>query len=383
MSHGFQTGIDGLLARGGLPRRARIGVVAHAASVNAGGAHTIDLLARAAGGRLAAVFTPEHGLFAVAGAGEAVASSLHPDLGIPVFSLYGEHRRPTPAMLEKVDVILFDLQDLGVRCYTYVATLRAVIEAAAAAGLPAIVADRPIPLAHAVDGPMLDPACASFVGSIPAPLVFGMTPGETARWLRSTLRLDVDLRVAPVRGWRAGERPIGRGAPPWVPPSPGIRSWESAQAYAATVWTEALPALDCDRTGLIPFQVLGAPWMDPDAVLRRLRRPPPGVRLHRHRYAVRGTPMAGVRITVTDPARFRPVTLSASLLAAIAAVHGAERIWSSDGVRPGFFDQLAGTASFRTGLQAGVRPSAIAAGWRRGARGFEASRDDALLYRRA
>lgn len=383
MADGFQTGLDGLLARGGLPRRARIGVVAHAASVHAGGAHAIDLLARAAGRRLAAVFTPEHGLFATAGAGEAVASGRHPDLDIPVFSLYGEHRRPTPAMMAAVDVLVFDLQDIGVRCYTYVSTLRAVMEAAAAAGVAVIVADRPVPLPHVVDGPMQDPAFGSFVGSIPSPLVYGMTPGETARWLRHVLRLELDLRVAPLRGWRPGRRPDGRGAPPWVPPSPGIRSWESAMAYAATVWTEALPSLDCDRTGLIPFQVLGAAWMDPAAVIRRLRRDPPGARLHVHRYTAGGRPAAGLRIAVTDPASFRPVRLAAALLAALGAVHGPERLWGAEGVRPGFFDQLAGSDALRRDLRDGRTPSAIAAGWRRASRAFEARRDNALLYRRA
>lgn len=382
MSAGFQTGLDGLLARRGLPHGARIGVVAHAASLHAGGAHATGLLARAAGGRLRAIFTPEHGLSGAAGAGESVESSRDPDLGIPVFSLYGAHRRPSPDMLSTVDAIVFDLQDLGVRCYTYVSTLRAVIETAAGAGKTVIVADRPVPLPHTVDGPMLDPALESFVGCIPAPLVYGMTPGETARWLVQTLGLDLDLRVAPMRGWTPGTWPSGRGAPPWTPPSPGIRSWECARAYAATVFTEALPSLDCDRAGLIPFQVLGAPWMDADAVLRRLRRPVSGAALHRHRYTSRGVAMDGVRLAVTDPARFRPVSLAAALLAAISATHGPERLWAADGARPAFFDQLAGSSAFREGLHAGRTASALAAGWRSAARGFASARDNALLYRR-
>ncbi len=382
MSHGFQTGLDRLLDCEGLPRRARLGVVAHAASVHADGAHAIDLIARAAGRRLRAIFTPEHGLFGTAGAGELVASSTHPDLGIPVHSLYGEHRRPAPETLADLDVILFDLQDLGVRCYTYVSTLRAVLECAAAAGKAVVVADRPVPLPCIVDGPMADPAFRSFVADIPAPLVYGMTPGETARWLQSALGLDLDLRIAPMRGWRPGERPAGRGAPPWVPPSPGIRSWECATVYAATVWTEALPSLDCDRGGLIPFQVLGAPWMDADAVLRRARRAPPGVRLHRHRYVSRGTGMDGIRIAVTDAAAFHPAALAATLLTAIAAVHGQDRLWAAEGVRPAFFDQLAGGAGFREGLRAGASPAGIRAGWRTFSRAFAVARDNALLYRR-
>lgn len=401
-------GLDGWVTGGGARGRARIGLVTHAASLNAGGVHSIDLVAHAAGRRLRAIFTPEHGLFGSAGAGEDVESSIHPDLGVPVHSLYGAHRRPTPGMLEGLDLLIFDLQDIGVRCYTYVSTLRAVMETAAAAGLPLLVADRPIPLAHAVDGPMLDPEHESFVGCIPAPLVYAMTPAETARWLRATLRLDLDLRIAPLHGWMPGEWPAGQGAPPWVPPSPGIRTWDAARAYAATVFSEALPAIDCDRGGLLPFQVFCGGRFDAAGLCRRLSRMAlPGVRFHPHRIrsvgaAIAGAPgmgrkkerrktgkrktedevRAGVRMTVTDPRVFRPVLTGVALLHAAAAAHGVDAIWAAPGVRESFFDQLAGTARLRADLKAGRSPRAIAAGWARDTRAFLPARDAALLYSR-
>jgi len=381
----YRGGLDGWLAGRSdvLRRRARFGLVVHAASLNAGGEHSIERMSRVFGRRLRAIFAPEHGWLSSAPAGEHVPSSAHPDLGIPVHSLYGSRRRPAPEMLDGLDAVVFDLQDIGVRCYTYVSTLREVMTAAAAAGKTLVVADRPIPLARAVDGPMLDPARESFVGCIPAPLAYAMTPAETARWLRAELRLDLELRVAPMRGWTPGEWPAGRGAPPWVPPSPGIRTWDAARAYASTVFAEALPSIDCDRGGLLPFQVFGAAWLDARAALRRLARASlPGVRFHSHRYMSGGVAMHGVRMTIADAREFRPVRTGVALLRAAQDVHGPAALWNAPGVREAFFDQLAGSDRLREDLKAGRPTGRITAEWTRERRAFLDARDDALLYAR-
>lgn len=376
----FQTGMEQLLARhAGCLRCARVGLVAHAASVNRYGFASADLLRAHLGRRLVSLLAPEHGAFGARGAGEELAHGIHPNLGIPVWSLYGATRRPTPEMLAGIDILICDLQDLAVRCYTYASTLRGVLETAAAAGKTVIVTDRPVPLPLVCDGPMLEPARESFVGALPAPLVYGMTPAETARWLVRELRLDLDLRCVPMSGWRRDAiRPAGL---PWVPPSPGIRSWESAMCYTATVFTEALPSLDCDRTGLLPFQVLGAPWMEPAAILPLLARLRlPGVRFHAHAYEAGGRAMNGVRMTVTDPARFRPVATGVALLWAVSRCHGPEALWNAPGARPGFFDQLAGTDTLRQALQKGDPPAAIRGEWSAGLRAFGRSRSQHLLY---
>jgi len=157
-------------------------------------------------------------------------------------------------MLDNLDAIVLDLQDLGARCYTFVSTLRYVLEAAASARKQVIVADRPIPLPRVVDGPMLDERFSSFVGCVRAPLHYGMTPGETAAWLKHALALDLDLKVAPMKNYCRQSR-RGPDWPPWIPPSPGIRSWETGYCYLATVFGEALPAINIGRNSNLAFQV--------------------------------------------------------------------------------------------------------------------------------
>ena len=222
---GFHVGLDVLLdEQADLLKGKRIGLVSHMAALDGRGMGSAERVMGERGCRLTALLGPEHGFLGCAGAGETLGNRRHPVLRVPIYSLYGETRRPTAAMLRNVDVLLFDMQDIGTRCYTYVATLRHVMEAAAEFGKGVLVADRPIPLPMVVDGPMPDAGLMSFVASIPAPMVYGMTPGETALWLRRRLGLDLDLHVAPMRGYRRENR-RAPDWPPWVPPSPGIRSW--------------------------------------------------------------------------------------------------------------------------------------------------------------
>ena len=205
----FRTGLECWLASGARGwTGARFGVVAHAASVHRGGCHTVDALRERFGRGVAALFAPEHGFLGRAAAGEHVEHTRHPRWGIPIYSLYGAHRRPAPDMLRGLDALIFDVQDLGVRCYTYGSTLRLVLEAAAAANLPVLVADRPVPFHREADGPILDSALESFVGMIPgAPLVHGLTPAELARWRCRTLAISVDLHLLTLSGspdsWRS------------------------------------------------------------------------------------------------------------------------------------------------------------------------------------
>ncbi len=383
----FAPGVTTLLRRhAGWLRGRVIGLVSHAAAVDEQGCSTAALLHAAPRVKLAALFGPEHGYFGAAPAGALVPRRRHPDWGLPVYSLYGACRQPTAAMLRGLDAVVVDLQDLGARCYTYVATLRLVLEACAARGLTVIVADRPVPLPNVVDGPLLDPAFGSFVASIPAPLAYGLTPGETAHWLQRILRLDLDLRVAPLDGYR---RAAGRGAgwPPWIPPSPGIRSWETARTYLATVFAEALPALDYGSGTSLVFQVLGAPWIRSEPLAERLRGElPPGVHALPHPYVSAGGSHAGrlvggIRLVVTDPDRFRPVATGVALLAAIRDLYGLRRLFGAPGTRPAFLDQLYGTDQVRTGLLAGAAWRTLTAAWAPACQPFLREREAALLYR--
>lgn len=381
-------GVDALRARRfDLLRKRRVGLLSHQAALTADGSTSAQLLRRALGRRLVALYGPEHGFFGQAGAGEQTYTRLHPDWNIPVYSLYGERRKPTREMLAGVDVMVCDLQDLGVRCYTYLATLRNMLEACAEAGVEVVVADRPIPLPKVVDGPMLDPAFASFVAPCAVPLVYGMTPAEAARWMKGALGLAVSLSTVPMEGWSRAAAAWDGARPAYVPPSPGIKTWESAMTYAATVFSEALPGIDCGRGTNLAFRVLGAPWLKAEAFCEQVAALGlKGVTCHPCRYVAAvaphaGTELDGVRLTVTDPARFRPVQVSLALVRALDERYGAARVWRHRGVRPEWFDKLYGTARVRAHMKVGAPLAPLFDEWTRDRSAFDDARADALLYR--
>ena len=363
----------------------RIALLSHRAAVDRRGRTTAAMVRAAHGGNLVALFSPEHGFAGAAAAGAKVGDSRHPAWNIPIHSLYGAQRKPLPAMLRDIDLMLYDLQDIAARPYTYVSTLRYWLEAAAEQDIPVIVADRPVPLPDTVDGPVLEAAQSSFVGAVRTPMVYGMTPGETARWLARDLRLALDLRIAPLRGYRRQARP-GRLWPRWVPPSPRMRTWQTAWCFAATVFTEALPVADNGTGTNEVFQVLGLPAPlghrfrealegrpVPGAILRGQAFTPTGGRHARQR-------LQGVAIRAINPAEFRPAFTALILLQAMQKVIGERKMWEGDGSRPDFFDKLFGTADVRTALRDGVSPRAIAATWSAGIARFKAARARCLLY---
>ena len=385
-SEAFQPGIHTLLTqhRDWLSQL-RVGLVSHTAAVNRAGESSAQLLARCDDCTLVSLMGPEHGYFGSAPAGEHVKPETHPVWNVPIHSLYGKTRRPTEAMLADLDAIVFDIQDLGVRCYTYVSTLRYVLESAAANGKAVIVADRPIPFPNTVDGPMLHPENESFVGSLPLPFVYGMTPGEAARWIVRRLDLNVDLKVATMQGYeRQARRQVDW--PPWIPPSPGIVSWESATCYPCTVFGEALPAFDHGRVTGMPFQLLGACGLDGTALAAALtRRQRPGVCWYPHPYTLMtgphvGTLVQGLRMVVTDPDAFRPVETCVFILDALREQCGVEAVWRHNKARPEFFDQLLGDTALREALTAETPPEEIISSWAKALETFSESREQALLY---
>ena len=383
----MMTGMDALHARRfDLLKGRRVGLLSHQAALTADGSTSAQLLHRVLRQRLVALYGPEHGFFGQTGAGEHTYTRPHPDWHILVYSLYGERRKPTPEMLAGVDIVVCDLQDLGVRCYTYLATLRNMLEACAEACVEVVVTDRPIPLPNAVDGPMPDPAFASFVAPCPLPLAYGMTPGETARWMRDALGLNVRLSVVPMEGWSRADAAWDGTRPAYVPPSPGIKTWESAMTYAATVFSEALPGIDCGRGTNLAFRVLGAPWLRAEAFCERVTHQRlPGVTFHPCRYVAGVAPYAGkeldgVRLTVADPALFRPVQTSVAVIQKLAELYGSARVWRHKGVRPEWFDKLYGTDRVRLHMKSGAPLKPLFADWTRERKAFEAARQKVLLY---
>jgi uncharacterized protein YbbC (DUF1343 family) len=296
-------------------------------------------------------------------------------------------------MLVDLDVLLFDLQDLGVRCYTYCATLRNVLEAAAENGKDVIVLDRPIPLAGVVDGPLPEENLTSFVAAIPAPFCYGLTPGQTARWLREKLKLDLDLRVAAFRGTPPASR--------WIPPSPAIRAPANALTYPALVLFEAFPAFNVGRGTEHAFReiklVVGLQAGSGSGFVGGASGPARGTESPAHKkksfqglendevdfskgwkiLAAAQLPGVqfellphGLRLAVTDLARYRPALTGVALVQAIQQVWGAEKLWQQHGARPEWFDKLMGTDRVRQALLAGAELAEIGAMWEKDVRAF-------------
>lgn len=362
--------------------RGRVGLICHAASVTRSGLATAAALHNKLGRRLAALFGPEHGVSSRGGAGEEIGHHRHPRWDIPIYSLYGPTRRPTSEMLEQVDTLVYDLQDIGARPYTYVSTLREVLEAAAEQRCRVVVADRPAPLANTVDGPMLNPRFRSFVSHVPSPVVYGMTPGETALWLKRTLRLKLDLMVAPCSGYRRQACPRCR----WKAPSPAMVSWTTALCFPITVFFEAIPALDHGRGTDAPFESVAAPHLDVIELTQRLsRRKLPGLHFKPCSYRAatglyRDRPVQGVRITVTDPRVYRPVQAATVLIHELQNMLGRHAIWNGPGARPDFFDKLMGTDRVRLHMEKGRDPAALFERWQRESAAFLRARERSLLY---
>ena len=320
----------------------RVGLVAHPASLASDGRHSAAVL-RDADAHLAALFGPEHGFFGRGGAGEPIADASHPGWNIPIFSLYGDTRAPTPAMLDLVDVFVFDIQTLACRAYTYVSTLRLLMEACAAHGQTLVVADRPDPLMLTPpDGPRLDPDCASFVGLVPTPFCFGLTPGETASYLKEALQLDaLDLRVAPCPGL-SRRQTLRQIFPEWQASSPAIVSLENALCFPLTVFLEALPMIDHARGTPLAFRRIGSAHAD----LTKLDLPPlPGLDVAPCEYPDRhGRRLRGFSFEVSDPAAYRPAAAAVAVISALEK-HVGPALWDFPGSRPGFYAQLWGTRS--------------------------------------
>ncbi|MCY4648313.1 MAG: DUF1343 domain-containing protein [Gammaproteobacteria bacterium] len=360
----------------------RAGLVTNHTGIDRRGVSTIDLLHRDARLELVALYSPEHGIRGEAEAGELVDSGMDPSTGLPIHSLYGATRKPTPEMLEGVEVLLFDIQDIGARYYTYVYTMALAMEAAGEAGIPFVVLDRPNPIGGAeVQGNVLDPAFASFVGMYPIPMRHGMTPGELARLFQGEFGVDVELGVAPLSGWSRSDWFTDTGLP-WVAPSPNMPSVESARHYPGTCLFEGTN-LSVGRGTPIAFQQIGAPWLDGEALAANLMANGlPGVRFEAVRFVPEnpgdgkhgGVEVGGVRLVATDPG-YDPTEAAVAALIEAAALSGDRWEW-----REAAFDRLAGTDRLRLAVEAGASLEEVRAAWQPDLIEFRRVRERYLLY---
>ena len=362
-------------------RGKRVGLITNHTGLDRSGRSTIDLLHGSPGVELVALYGPEHGLRGTAAPGEKVASGRDERTGLPFHSLYGETQKPTPAMLQGVEALVFDIQDVGARQYTYVYTMALGMQAAREKGIPFVVLDRPNPIGGTrVEGNLLDTAFASFVGMYPIPVRHGMTAGELARLFNREFGIGANLTVVPVEGWRRGAWQDATGLP-WVNPSPNIRRLEAAIHYPGTVFFEGTN-LSEGRGTQLPFEQTGAPWLDAEAVaaeMNTLRLP--GVRFEAVRFAVEptaakfpGQTLPGVRLVLTDRETYRPVEATLLLIDAIRRRHPREFQWSRT------IDRLAGTGRLRQAVEAGTLRELLRE-WERDAERFRRTREPYLLYR--
>lgn len=369
---------------GGVLRGKRLGLVVQRASVTSDGRHAVDVL-RDQGLGVVRLFAPEHGLRGQAAAGVFVPDGIDERSGLPVVSLYGKKNQPEAADLAGLDALVFDVQDAGVRFYTYVSTMLLCMEAAAEAGIEFVVLDRPNPLGgERVEGPLrgsTDAVPLSLVSRAPGPLVHGLTVGEMARFVNARRATPARLTVVPMLGWRRSMtwRDTGR---PWVDTSPNIRSPDAVLAYPGSALLEASNVTEGRGTDA-PFLLIGAPWLpsarlaagvsasgfalEPVSFTPRASEAAPAPK-HRDE------PCAGVRVRVTDAAAVRPYALGVALLHALR--REPEFRWRRDGA----LDWLVGTQTLRKALERGDSVQAILDADAADIEAFRRDRIPALLY---
>jgi uncharacterized protein YbbC (DUF1343 family) len=335
-----------------LLRGKRVGLITNHSGRDRAGTSTIDLLAHAPGVRLVALFGPEHGIRGAAKAGEHVASTVDSATGVPIYSLYGETRVPTRQMLDSVDVLVYDIQDVGARVYTYEWTMAL---AADSAHKPFVVLDRPDPIrADRVDGGVLQHGFESFVGQYPVAMRYGLTPGELMRYLVGTGRVHVPaLHVVPLQNYRRAQWWDQTGLA-WVNPSPNLRDLEATLLYTGTVYFEGVNVSEGRGTDA-PFKQVGASWMtDAPAIAAALNaRNIAGVRFEavtrpvEAGYEFGGETIPMVRVSVTDRDRVNPAEVGLWLLREIRARHPQEWQWK------GSVERLAGSRRVREAVESG------------------------------
>ncbi|RPJ51851.1 MAG: DUF1343 domain-containing protein [Chloroflexi bacterium] len=365
----------------------RIGLVSHNAAVLPDLSVIVEALLDA-NVKLAALFGPEHGFAGAAPEGAEVLDGVDRHTGLPLYSLYGEVKEPSPAMLSGLEALVVDFQDVGARYYTFLSTLYYILRSASGAGLPVFVLDRPNPLnGLVVEGPLVDPGFESFVGIAPIPIRHGLTMGELALFLNTELNLDAALTVVPMEGWQRAMWFDETGLP-WVLPSPAMPHLSTATVYPGTCFLEGTNLSEGRGTAL-PFEIAGAPWLDGYALAERLNKLIlPGVRFRPHMFQPTGSKFAGqvcegVQVHVFDRLTFHPVLTGLHLLATARelALESFEFLKPGLEGKPLHLDLLAGTAHLREYLVAGRMVDEIAAEWAPVSEEWQRVREPYLLYR--
>ena len=373
------TGIDVLEAGHFAELRGKhVGLITNHTGVDAAGRSTQELLMHASGVQLVALFSPEHGLAGTRDE-EKISSTKDSTSGLPVYSLYGETRRPTDEMMAGIDALVFDVQDAGVRFYTYTTTMAYCMEEAAKRKIAFYVLDRPNPIGgEIVEGPMLDADKTSFTAYFPIPVRYGMTIGELAKFFNEENQIHCDLHVVAMKNWRRNYF-YGETGLRWIPPSPNLRTLKGTVPYPGLEILQAA-GVSVGRGTETPFEEFGAPWMRGEDVAGRLNeRRLPGLRFVAQTYIpleglYAGQRCAGVGIRVTDKFAVRAMTMGMEIAGVLHRLY------------PEKFDSakmifLVGNAETLRQLSENVEPQRIVEGWEKDLREFEVRRGKYLLYK--
>lgn len=376
----------------GLPKALvgkRVGLITNHTGRDRAGTPTIDLLAARKDMKLVVLFGPEHGIRGVATG--RVNDDKDEKTGLPVYSLFGKTEKPTAAMLENVDALVFDIQDVGVRQYTYLSTMGLAMQAAAQKKIPIVILDRPNPIGGTiVEGNIREPGMESFVGLYPIASRHGLTAGELAQLYNKQFGIGADLHVVPLEGWKR-ELWSDQTDLPWTKPSPNLPTFAGVISYPGTVFFEGTN-LSEGRGSDNPFEQTGAPWLRAQEVADSMNaRRLPGVRFSAADFAVLptarkygGQTIHGVRMTVTDRERYRPVATTMRMIEMIRRLHPNDFQWrrstaSPNAVETYYFDTLTGSKRTRAAIENGTL-EALLAEWDRDAQRFREMRKPYLLY---
>jgi uncharacterized protein YbbC (DUF1343 family) len=371
-------------------RGARIGLICNPTAVDHGFRHAADLFCAHPDINLTALFGPQHGI-----RGETQDNMIEwegfrdPRAGVMTYSLYGQVRKPTEEMLREVDALVFDIQDVGTRVYTFIYTMALAMEAAREYGKRVVVLDRPNPIGGlAVEGPILEPGHESFVGMYPIPMRHGMTVAELARMLNEEFEIGCDLEVAPMRGYKREFRLNDTDAP-WVIPSPNMPTPDTATVYPGAVFVEGTKISE-GRGTTRPFEVNGAPYADAYELAGHLNDLKlPGAHFRPHSFIPTfqkhaGTLCHGVQIHVLDREAFKPVITGIALIKAFHDLYPRQFQWQEPPYEYVYdrlpFDVIAGTTRLRGQIEGGVSIEEIAASWEAGEKEFAERRRPYLLY---
>jgi len=363
-------------------RGKRVGLITNQSATDRAKTPDIDLIARHKDLKLVALFAPEHGIRGTVAEGAYISDEVDQKTGVPVHSLYKtEDHGPSPEMLKDVDVLVYDLQEVGGRTWTYVSTMALSMQAAKRKGIPFVVLDRPNPIGgHIVEGALLDPKFKSFVGMYPIPARHGMTVGELATMFNRQHGIGADLVVIPTANWRRSQWLDETGLP-WTNPSPNLRSLAALTNYPGSVYFEGTNLSEGRHTDR-PFEQAGASWLNAPAVAQAMNaKGLPGVRFEAITMPVAptspkfpGQTIPAIRYVITDREAYRPVRASLLLIDEIRRQHPRDFAWSST------MDRLTGSDKARLAIEGGRLP-ALLDEWDREAAAFAESRKPYLLYR--